>query len=142
MTRLTTLASKGLADMYTNKSAAISEMICVNTLSGTQLHVQLAQQATIKDLKGAIKTLIGVDRRNQQIIVDGCVTKARDVLGTHKRIELVICSPMCICGNDAVKLCSRCNDKSYCSRQCQNRDWANHKGGCNGLSRGSNTSGA
>ena len=47
--------------MITDASAANSAMITVNTLSGAQLRVELAQQATIKDLKGAIKRLIGME---------------------------------------------------------------------------------
>ena len=73
--------------MFTNTSAAISAMISVNTLSGAQLRVQVAEQAAIKDLKSAIKSLIGINRRNQQIIVDGTVAKSMDVLGIHERIE-------------------------------------------------------
>ena len=65
-------------------------MITVNTLSGAQLRVELAQQATIWDLKTAIKRLTHINRRNQPLIVDGTVAQSRNVLGNHERIELTL----------------------------------------------------
>ena len=104
--------------------------IAVSMLSGEQLWVELADHATIKDLKGAIKHLIGVNRRNQQIIVDGRVAKSRSCVGMHEQITLVISNAKCVCGNEGVKICAGCNDVVYCSRECQRRDWKLHKSSC------------
>ena len=43
------------------------------------------------------------------------------------------CSPSCcVCGQAAppLKACSRCRVKQYCSRDCQRRDWPDHKKTC------------
>lgn len=37
----------------------------------------------------------------------------------------------CYCGSvKNLKLCGECNDKVYCSKKCQKKDWKNHKGFC------------
>jgi hypothetical protein len=38
-----------------------------------------------------------------------------------------------VCGlaTDSLKACSRCRDKQYCGRECQRRDWPDHKKTCN-----------
>ena len=33
----------------------------------------------------------------------------------------------CICGQDAMFLCKRCENKAYCSSTCQTNDWKRHK---------------
>ena len=114
-------------------------MIFVYALSGEELQIALSQQATTRELKTAIKHLTGIKVRNQQIIVDGSVTKSRDVLG-HGQVDLVVCSLKCVCGNDAIKLCGGCTEAGYCSRVCQRRDWKLHKGTCHGRAGGSDSS--
>jgi len=37
----------------------------------------------------------------------------------------------CICGNVGDNYCSICYDKSYCSVDCQEKDWNNHQNICN-----------
>jgi tetratricopeptide (TPR) repeat protein len=37
------------------------------------------------------------------------------------------------CGNDAVNMCSRCSIVSYCSKDCQHRNWRVHKIDCKAL---------
>lgn len=40
-------------------------------------------------------------------------------------------SHKCVCGSvKNLKLCGECNDKAYCSKKCQKKDWKNHKGLC------------
>jgi len=35
--------------------------------------------------------------------------------------------PSCTCGKGATKFCSRCKSVSYCSKECQVKDWKDHK---------------
>ncbi len=35
-----------------------------------------------------------------------------------------------VCGNEGTQLCSGCNNKRYCSRECQKSDWKSHKSTC------------
>ena len=36
----------------------------------------------------------------------------------------------CVCGHDGNKICGKCKDKTYCSRECQQKDWIEHKKTC------------
>jgi hypothetical protein len=38
-----------------------------------------------------------------------------------------------ICGKDAINRCSKCNQVSYCSRECQKTDWKSHKLECGNI---------
>jgi hypothetical protein len=42
-------------------------------------------------------------------------------------------SPCSVCSKPtaSLKVCSRCRGKQYCSRECQRRDWPDHKKACN-----------
>ncbi|KAJ7795023.1 hypothetical protein B0H14DRAFT_2921208 [Mycena olivaceomarginata] len=33
----------------------------------------------------------------------------------------------CVCGKPAANRCSACKTVSYCSQECQRRDWKTHK---------------
>ncbi|TCD70546.1 hypothetical protein EIP91_002892, partial [Steccherinum ochraceum] len=35
-----------------------------------------------------------------------------------------------ICGDVGLNLCARCNERVYCSTECQRRDWKAHKPFC------------
>lgn len=37
---------------------------------------------------------------------------------------------ICVCGKASTKVCSRCKERRYCSRECQAGDWESHKSDC------------
>ena len=39
-------------------------------------------------------------------------------------------SPCAVCGKDASKICTRCNNVYYCHPSCQKSDWKQHKKVC------------
>ena len=49
----------------------------------------------------------------------------------RKRLRDTKLGPVCqVCGNGGQKKCSRCEEVYYCSRECQIKDWQNHKPAC------------
>ena len=40
-----------------------------------------------------------------------------------------------VCGKESTSRCSKCKTVYYCSRECQLRDWPNHKQSCNKIKR-------
>ncbi len=53
--------------------------------------------------------------------------------GSHLDVmeELMGGPPKCgRCGQEASKRCSRCRNEWYCGRECQVKDWTNHKPVC------------
>lgn len=47
-----------------------------------------------------------------------------------QRLTCAKCSTLEGCGGITLKLCTRCRQVSYCSRNCQSQDWKDHKNVC------------
>lgn len=45
-----------------------------------------------------------------------------DIKSNNKKI--------CVCGKYGRYRCTRCNEKYYCSKSCQRKDWSLHKEQC------------
>lgn len=94
------------------------------------------RSSLINEHKGKIKAIAKYQIKNH------FTPNQSDILEQAKRladtynldiIDSVISDiPKCVvCGNDASKRCSRCQQEWYCRRECQVKHWKKHKVACN-----------
>ncbi|PVH75826.1 hypothetical protein DL98DRAFT_574827 [Cadophora sp. DSE1049] len=87
----------------------------------------VGRQPTVVDLMAPICFVGGLCDGEANRIVRAClrtwVPETADV-----KDDLTFCH---ICGKSSgLKLCNGCNNCRYCSKECQAKDWANHKKDC------------
>jgi len=91
----------------------ISPVFCASYLENTR---GLFDNLTAELVRG------GPDRRERYVMAMEPITdKVEKESGRAKCV---------VCYKASTKKCGRCNDASYCSRECQAKDWKTHKNSC------------
>jgi hypothetical protein len=119
---------------FANVSAAVCSgmsyvTVCVLDLGGDErLKLILAEETTGWQLKNALKTLTGIPRRQQHLIVGERLLASSETLGSSSEeisLTLIVGQPSCSCcgGQQKLRRCSGCNDVYYCNPICQLFDW-------------------
>ena len=104
-------------------------------LSGILCELSMPTSTTFWDLKRAIKAALGIQKREQKLLVgldavDLRWSLVRALRASHCCVTLVRASAQCQhCGTGAVRLkrCSGCNGAYYCSPACHQIDWQRHR---------------
>ena len=111
----------------------------VQSLPGDErLTLVLDKDATCWDIKNALKTLIGVPRRQQHLVLGERVLATSDKLGCNSEeiiLTLIVVKPSCsYCGSQQkLRRCAGCNGAYYCGPICQLFDWQRgHELACGG----------
>ena len=133
--------------------------VCIYDMNGNKLEVHVPGDATVQDVKGAIKRQKGVRRLSQQLYSVGTKTVLKEItriytlvewtLGdlipdpeaqglppcprddVHLQLAVMDLAPDCgYCGQPAKRLCEGCRRLLYCNHTCQGLHWPTHKREC------------
>jgi len=90
-----------------------------------ELHAAFGSKAAYAD---ALRTCASA-RRFMDTVKDGCHMSSRITQNWQTTVETLraVCQ---VCGGKGTKSCTGCRKVSYCSRECQLKDWKRHKVEC------------
>ena len=121
-------------------------------LRGKSEHLTLPSNATVRALASTLRERCGVKPSRLRIVTaSGCTCEdeagllgltdcpLKDLLDPkilrrvtlEVELQLVVCSDACfVCDTPSARRCSGCMLTRYCSRECQSKDWAQHREQC------------
>lgn len=129
-----------LCSIYLKGPRAMPYLLVVHVLGlgGELCTIEIERGKTFWNLKGEIKRVLDIPRREQHIIgrggvVNGTATLASAFPDDDDDVEVTIVRTMrcTTCAREVpLSVCSGCLSVGYCGRACQKLDWKTHKREC------------